>query len=776
MTTAVRSGLGHRVSSGALVALLLVTALAAPVWYVGSVIEDESAFVTVAEDVLVAPAVRRFVAETTAAVVIDVVQADPALTGDLPDPLRTFVVPATRIATTQVVDLAFRTLGNGPVARALDAALREVHRQLVASDDSVTLEVAALVVRVAREIGGPAIGFAVANAVQGSSFATFVLVEPGGRGSQVLAAVRSIPNIGTVLLAVVVGLALVALAAASDRRRALVGVGIALVTGAVVAVVAVHLLVHQQLAGGAIGGEIADIVSADFAHQQRALQLVGAVVVAVGLALGRSPGAVAFRRVPGELWRHDPAAVGSATTIVGSNPPAVRIAVWLAGAVLLVGWPAPTARVVVTIVAFTLAALVVIAVLTSDGSVATRWRGGRPVDPAVVVGSDTRRRRFNLGVVTLGVVLLWPSWDLQFVVDAFSVAAIVQTVADVRAAREISARRRSDEETVERQTVGRLLLAGAIVVVVVLGAGAMFAQSSPTTAEASTGCNGSIELCDRRVDEVVFAGSHNAMSSIDLGWDLAPQRGDMVAQLDHGVRALLIDTHYWDGTGEVEGAGSAEARLAIERALSDDEPRPGAWLCHGYCALGATRLDHGLASIKVWLDSNPNDVVLMIVQDEITTADTLDAFEASGLVDLVHDHRPGTPWPTLGELIERDERLLVWAENAGTSDSWYQNAYDSTFQETGYAFTSVADFDCAPNRGADDHPLFLVNHWISTGIPTIEAASLVNSRDVLLDRIRACADARGLAPTIVATDFVEVGDLVDVVADLNAGVVTLDVD
>ena len=47
-------------------------------------------------------------------------------------------------------------------------------------------------------------------------------------------------------------------------------------------------------------------------------------------------------------------------------------------------------------------------------------------------------------------------------------------------------------------------------------------------------------------------------------------------------------------------------------------------------------------------------------------------------------------WPTLGELIERDKRLLVMAErdNGDGKFPWYQQAFD-LIQETPYTFENV---------------------------------------------------------------------------------------
>ncbi len=58
-------------------------------------------------------------------------------------------------------------------------------------------------------------------------------------------------------------------------------------------------------------------------------------------------------------------------------------------------------------------------------------------------------------------------------------------------------------------------------------------------------CNGYAQLCDRRLDEVVFAGMHNSMSAADTpGWLIANQDRDVAQQLNDGIRAFKISTHY----------------------------------------------------------------------------------------------------------------------------------------------------------------------------------------------------------------------------------------
>src|SRR5207253_5817456 len=65
-----------------------------------------------------------------------------------------------------------------------------------------------------------------------------------------------------------------------------------------------------------------------------------------------------------------------------------------------------------------------------------------------------------------------------------------------------------------------VLLGTVVVALLALG---LVAEVGSASADASKGselrCNGFAELCGRRLDEVAFAGAHNAMSAAsDPGW------------------------------------------------------------------------------------------------------------------------------------------------------------------------------------------------------------------------------------------------------------------
>jgi hypothetical protein len=308
-----------------------------------------------------------------------------------------------------------------------------------------------------------------------------------------------------------------------------------------------------------------------------------------------------------------------------------------------------------------------------------------------------------------------------------------------------------------------------------------------------TVCNGDEALCPRPLNEVVFPGTHNSMAAAEeRGWYFAAHRGGLAAQLDYGVRALLIDTHYGirDREGKVrtdlqrEGANRAKIVGAIgEEGLAAAERLVGRigfgelegdtdiYMCHTLCELGATPLVDGLRDVRAFLDHNPDEFVILFIQDETTPADTVAVFDQADLTRYAHVHERDEPWPDLRELIASDERLLVMVESdPRNAPPWYHDGFALT-QETPYTFHSLQGLEpprsCRANRGSPNNPLFLLNHWIERVNPSPGLAAEVNERDLLVRRGRRCSRERGLLPNIVAVDFYDEGDLLGAVAALN---------
>jgi hypothetical protein len=351
----------------------------------------------------------------------------------------------------------------------------------------------------------------------------------------------------------------------------------------------------------------------------------------------------------------------------------------------------------------------------------------------------------------------------------------------------------------------RALVAAGIAAGLILLGGAVFVGVGGITeapAEIETvGCNGSEELCDRTLDQVLFASTHNAMSAAtNPGWLFAQQEAGFPEQLHDGVRGLFFDAHYGTPTesGRVKtdlsdldgpereayeqalGPEALEAALRIrDRIVHSPASGPrGVYLCHRFCELGALPIDDGLRQIRDFLAANPDEVIAIVIEDYVPPADIDAAIRRSGLIDYVYDG-PVEPLPTLQQMIDSGGRAVVMLEttDGGAEAPYIHSAYDPFVQETPYSFNQPAlltdpkhlDASCEPNRGPDDAPLFLINHWIDTSpAPRPSNAAKVNARDALLARIRRCEELRGVPANFISVDFYRQGDLFDVVAELNA--------
>jgi len=319
----------------------------------------------------------------------------------------------------------------------------------------------------------------------------------------------------------------------------------------------------------------------------------------------------------------------------------------------------------------------------------------------------------------------------------------------------------------------RTLLRTAAVLAVVLTV-ALSSAFVATSAKAETRlCNGHAELCNRPYDDVAFTESHNAMSAADLGWLGANQDVPMPAQLDRGVRVLHIDTRYWE-TPDVTASFAAslppeEAQVALEAAAAVNPVRPGVWLCHALCRLGATKLDVGLRQVRDFLQNNPNEVLTLDIEDKVSAADTVAVIKKSGLSRYIYTPGdPNKPWPTLGHMISTGKRLVIFAENHGGSPKWFANLYKYAM-ETPYTFTNPTQFSCAKNRGGTGKRLFVLNHFITRDAPSRNDAAVVNASAAIVKRARQCEKKRGQMPNFINVDFSTLGD-VPGAADILNGV------
>jgi hypothetical protein len=427
-------------------------------------------------------------------------------------------------------------------------------------------------------------------------------------------------------------------------------------------------------------------------------------------------------------------------------------------------------------------------------------RTSRAIWRWLVVSPESRGRQFGRGLTLLALgmgTVVWPLPALQTLVFLLGAGGAFFGLRECFAATikalpewEAAVRDVVPAERAGRWSPVRIAVVGLLGTALV-GAAAFWVLRSPSDEperSAITACNGYPELCDRRVNQVVFAAAHNAMSGADdAGWLFPSQNHGISRQLEDGVRAFLIDAHYGVPVGDkvktilenedaamakyerVLGKEGMAAALRIRnRLVEGKEQKPDVYMAHGFCELGARKLTDALGDMRSFLAAHPGEILIVVIQDEgVAATDIARCFEESGLLDFVYKGPVGPPWPTLRQLAESGQRVLVMAENDTTGVTWYHKAFE-VMQETPYTFHDPKEFSEKPNRGGRTASLLLMNHWIeSTPMPKPSNAAIVNAYDVLYRRARRCQRTRGQLPNVIAVDFYATGDLMRVVRKLN---------
>ncbi len=315
-------------------------------------------------------------------------------------------------------------------------------------------------------------------------------------------------------------------------------------------------------------------------------------------------------------------------------------------------------------------------------------------------------------------------------------------------------------------------------------------RATPVAAAGEPGgCNGLRAMCDRRLDQVVFAATHNSYAAADEpGWLFANQRFGIARQLRDGVRALLIDIHLGapdPASGRIrtdlEAEGSDRNKVARELSpaalrtadrlvgragVGKPVGRRQAYLCHTLCELGAEPLDEQLGIIRRFLTSNPREVVILFVEPYVPVATVESALRDADLLSEAPVIDPAAPLPTLGELVRADTRLVVLAEEDGGARPWYLDGFKFV-QDTPLGATRPSQLSCDRYRGEADSPLLMLNHWIPPFPPSVTRNQRIGG-SYLRGRIGRCERQRGMLPNLLAVDFYERTGVVGIAQSLNA--------
>lgn len=256
-------------------------------------------------------------------------------------------------------------------------------------------------------------------------------------------------------------------------------------------------------------------------------------------------------------------------------------------------------------------------------------------------------------------------------------------------------------------------------------------------------CNGFTPLCSKAYDEVAYLTTHNAFAASESGFSLPNQHLSITNQLELGVRALMIDLYDVSGTVTVY---------------------------HGTSFTGSSSFVSNLNEIKTFLDLHPNEIVTIILESYVTP----DAIEADlttvGLMSYLFE-KGTAPWPTLQEMIDAGTRLVIFSDknDASPSQGWHHYLWDMAV-ETKFSYGHVSEFDCVLNRGDIVNDLFILNHFVTDsvyGIGVESQAEIANANPLFIDRCNECETMHSKFPNFLTVDFVELGDGLAVVNNVN---------
>ena len=336
--------------------------------------------------------------------------------------------------------------------------------------------------------------------------------------------------------------------------------------------------------------------------------------------------------------------------------------------------------------------------------------------------------------------------------------------------------------------------AAVVLVVVATGLAMAIVLPGPRIAPVAVvgepgGCNGLRAMCDRRLDQVVMAGTHNSYAAADEpGWLFANQRFGIARQLRDGIRALLIDVHLGAPDSEERahpdrpggrgiGPQQGRARAQPRRAAHRRPPRRQGGCGQTRRAAPAVSLPHavrarGRAARRAADDHPPLPHrqpagggravrgALRPGRDDRGLAPRDGPAVGGPVID------PDEPLPTLGELIDADTRMVVLAEQDGGERPWYLDGFRFV-QDTPLGATRPSQLSCDRFRGEPDSPLLMLNHWIPPFPPSVTRNQAIGG-PFLRARIGRCERQREMLPNLLAVDFYERTGVVGIARDLNA--------
>jgi hypothetical protein len=320
-----------------------------------------------------------------------------------------------------------------------------------------------------------------------------------------------------------------------------------------------------------------------------------------------------------------------------------------------------------------------------------------------------------------------------------------------------------------------MILRNLISSVCLLGLASALSIERSIPKRQTTACNNSPDLCSKPYNSVVHLGAHDSPFVRDASTGFSAsgnQYYNTTVQLSAGVRLVSAQVHMSNGEYH---------------------------LCHSSCdLLDAGILSDWLKEIKQWLDSNPSEVVtvLLVNSDDATPQELGAHFTTAAITEYAYvppsSSTPPTSWPTLQELITANKRLMVFVASLDNPASipaelsYLMDEFTFIF-ENPFATTDPAAFTCSPDRPSSVQAntqaaissgrMALTNHFLykeqafDIQTPDVDRINTTNSPlnniGNLGYALSSCQTSYGKPSTFTLVDFFDEGPAINAVDAMN---------
>ena len=281
--------------------------------------------------------------------------------------------------------------------------------------------------------------------------------------------------------------------------------------------------------------------------------------------------------------------------------------------------------------------------------------------------------------------------------------------------------------------------------------------SIPSFMQCPTGsdelcCNGSPQNCQLKVNEMMFATLHNAMST---------EEGDFTFGYNH-YKALE----------KAMVAGYRGINLDLCNC-NDDNGNGKLQFCHSVCDYGERMPQEVFTNVVNFLKEYPSEVIVLIFQattdkGPIVWNDLYDEMkQVQDFADLMYVHEgEGEEWPLMGDLVKSNKRIVTFFFNGGTCTDdicpepflpFYKYTAETEYQSANLDDLRNVKFSCQLTRGPGGFKgdFFAVNNFVTP--PDPEASKITNTQKFLSERLTSCANYNGKRPNFVYVDFWDEG-------------------